>query len=90
QSPLCTGPLPAAARGERPGSHPAKEKDMHSRELSDQSVELLPARDALSGGGFGVGDIAIVNQLNVIVAVNIGGDIGQAIDASNVADIDFN
>ncbi|KAA5836255.1 hypothetical protein ABT337_14510 [Saccharopolyspora hirsuta] len=64
---------------------------MHELELSSQSVELLPAREALSGGGnFGVGDIAIVNQFNIIVAVNFGGDIAQDIEASNVADIDFN
>ncbi|MGW1682124.1 hypothetical protein [Saccharopolyspora sp. NPDC002376] len=64
---------------------------MHALELSSQSVELLPARDALSGGGnFGIGDIAIVNQFNIIVAVNLGGGIWQDIDASNVADIDFN
>lgn len=64
---------------------------MHELELSSQSVELLPTREALSGGGgFGFGDIAIVNQFNIIVAVNMGGDIGQDIDASNVADIDFN
>ncbi|GAA4611164.1 hypothetical protein [Saccharopolyspora hordei] len=63
---------------------------MHELELSDQTVELLPTRDALSGGGFGFGDIAIVNQFNIIVAVNIGSDIAQDIEAINVADIDFN
>ncbi|MER7078695.1 hypothetical protein SAMN05421805_103361 [Saccharopolyspora antimicrobica] len=62
---------------------------MHGFELSSQSVELLPSREALSGN-FGVGNIAIVNQFNIIVAVNIGGDIGQDIDASNVANIEFN
>ncbi|MER7010416.1 hypothetical protein ABT324_03160 [Saccharopolyspora sp. NPDC000359] len=63
---------------------------MHELELSSQSVELLPTREALSGGGFGVGDIAIVNQFNIIIAINMGGDIAQDIEASNIADINFN
>ncbi|GAA0507766.1 hypothetical protein GCM10011581_20430 [Saccharopolyspora subtropica] len=61
---------------------------MEELELSTQAVELLPTREALSGN-FGFGDIVVVNQFNIIVAVNIGDDIHQDIDASNVVDIDF-
>jgi len=59
---------------------------MHELELSSQTVELLPTREAL-GGHFGVGDIVIVNQFNIIVGINFGDGIEQDIDASNVADI---
>ncbi|MFI0464882.1 hypothetical protein ACH347_12445 [Saccharopolyspora sp. 5N102] len=62
---------------------------MHELELSSQSVELLPTREAL-GGNFGTGDIITITQLNIVVAVNIGDDIAQDIEASNVADVDFN
>jgi hypothetical protein len=61
---------------------------MEELELSSQAVELLPTREALGGHFSGVGDIVIVNQFNVIVALNFG-DTDQDIEASNVADIEL-
>ena len=46
--------------------------DITTKDLDVQTVELLPARAALGGFGYGTWKIAHVNAINAALAINAG------------------
>ncbi|MCI2418972.1 hypothetical protein MOQ72_16125 [Saccharopolyspora sp. K220] len=57
---------------------------MHTLDLSSESAELLPQREALGGWGGGlIGDINTVTAVNLAIAVNVGGFGSDATAVAN-------